>query len=74
MIYNLQLLMVFGHLGHPGLTVAKNVGEEHQQEQEPAVVKNVEENLALEITLKIRLVMRNVAVSIIRCHVNLFEH
>ena len=57
--------MVFGHPGQDGLHVANHVVEEHQQGQDHAVAKHVEENLALETRMKTRLAMKNVAVSII---------
>ena len=60
----LQLLMVFGQPGQDGLNAAKHVVEENQQEQGHAVVKHVEENLALETTVKRNVAMRNVAVNI----------
>ena len=43
--------MVVGNPGHPGPNVAKHVVEEHQQGQEHAVVKHVEEVLVLETTM-----------------------
>ena len=43
--------MVSGHPGQPGPTVAQYVVEEHQQGQEHAVVKHVEEVLVLETTM-----------------------
>ena len=56
--------MVFGHPGQAGPTVAQYVVEEHQQDQDHALGKHVEESLALGTTLKARVVMRNVAVCI----------
>ena len=56
--------MVSGHPGQAGPTVAQYVVEEHQQEQDHALGKHVEESLVLETTLKARVVMRNVAVCI----------
>ena len=56
--------MVFGHRGHPGQHVAKHVEEDHQQDQDLALVRHVVEILALEAALKTNVVMRDVAVSI----------
>ena len=55
--------MVFGHPGPPGLHAANHVEGDHQQDQDPAVVKHVGENLVLEAALKTNVVMRDVAVS-----------
>ena len=44
--------MVSGHPGQAGPTVAQHVVEEHQQEQDHALAKHVEESHALETTLK----------------------
>jgi len=48
---NVVLLMEYGNPGHPGQNVAKYVVVEHQQEQDHAVVKYVEEGLALGTTM-----------------------
>ena len=56
--------MVFGLPGQVGLSVANYVVEELVQGQDLAMVKHVEEILALETMRKERLAINNVVVSI----------
>jgi len=65
---NVVLLMVFGHRGHPGQHVAKHVEEDHQQDQDLAVVRHVVENLVLEAALKTNVVMKDVVVLMVFGH------
>jgi len=67
-IHNAALLMVSGHPGQAGPIVAQHVVEEHQQDQDHALAKQVEENLALGTTLKARVVTRNVALLMVFGH------
>ena len=57
--------MVFGHRGHPGLSVVKYVVVEPQQGQDLAMECGAMETLVQEAALKIKIVMINVVVSIL---------
>jgi len=57
---NVALLMVFGHPGQSGLTVAKTVVGELHEEPGLAMVRHVVEMFALGTVMKARLAMSNV--------------